>query len=115
MIESLAEIELAYSLLETKDSQGEKNPIDANYTKLNTKIEHLDKESEEFSIVEKYVKNTHGATHAHYKLNLKDVFKVARTGEAKRFKPFRKLHNHQLLWHGSRLTNFVGILSQVSK
>jgi len=40
------------------------------------------------------------------------IFKVAREGEAKVYKPFRDLHNRQLLWHGSRTTNFAGILSQ---
>jgi poly [ADP-ribose] polymerase len=41
------------------------------------------------------------------------VFKVTRSGEEKTYKPFKKLHNRKLLWHGSRLTNFAGILSQV--
>lgn len=40
------------------------------------------------------------------------VFVVKRQGEEKRFKPFKKLHNRKLLWHGSRTTNFAGILSQ---
>jgi hypothetical protein len=33
-----------------------------------------------------------------------------REGEAARFR--HDLHNQQLLWHGSRTTNFTGILSQ---
>lgn len=33
-------------------------------------------------------------------------------GEDERYGKFSKLHNKQLLWHGSRLTNWVGILSQ---
>jgi len=37
---------------------------------------------------------------------------VSRKGEAKRFKPFKALPNRTLLWHGSRTTNFAGILSQ---
>ena len=37
---------------------------------------------------------------------------VCSAGEAERFKPFNKLHNKRLLWHGSRLTNWCGILSQ---
>jgi len=37
---------------------------------------------------------------------------VAREGEAKVYKPFRDLHNRMLLWHGSRTTNYAGILSQ---
>jgi poly [ADP-ribose] polymerase len=38
---------------------------------------------------------------------------VERPGEEERFKPYAALGNQQLLWHGSRLTNFMGILSQV--
>lgn len=41
------------------------------------------------------------------------VFKVERQNEDARYAPFKNLHNRKLLWHGSRLTNFVGILSQV--
>jgi len=37
---------------------------------------------------------------------------VARDGETKVYKPFRELHNRMLLWHGSRATNYAGILSQ---
>lgn len=37
---------------------------------------------------------------------------MERPGEEERFKKYKSLPNHQLLWHGSRLTNWVGILSQ---
>lgn len=40
------------------------------------------------------------------------IFKIKREKEDRRYKPFKKLHNRKLLWHGSRLTNYVGILSQ---
>ena len=56
--------------------------------------------------------NTHAATHKQYDLEIIDAFKVSRHGEDKRFKAFQKLHNRYLLWHGSRTTNFAGILSQ---
>lgn len=45
-----------------------------------------------------------------YKLKLLDAFKIDRDGEAKKFNP-KKLGNKMLLWHGSRFSNFVGILS----
>lgn len=45
-------------------------------------------------------------------LKLSQVFKIEREGERQRYKPFKQLHNRQLLWHGSRTTNFAGILSQ---
>lgn len=34
------------------------------------------------------------------------------SGESSRFAPFKQLHNRRLLWHGSRATNYAGILSQ---
>lgn len=59
-----------------------------------------------------YVKNTHGATHGTYTLEIEDAFVIEREGEDARFKPFEADANRQLLWHGSRLSNYVGILSQ---
>ena len=40
------------------------------------------------------------------------IFEIKREGEYGRYKPFKELPNRQLLWHGSRTTNFGGILSQ---
>ena len=39
-----------------------------------------------------------------------DAFKIEREGEAAKFD--KKIGNRQLLWHGSRFSNFAGILSQ---
>ena len=36
-----------------------------------------------------------------YKLKVKDVFSLERQGEGVKYGPFAKLHNKQLLWHGS--------------
>lgn len=74
----------------------------------------LAKDSEEFLMIQEYVANTHGATHSSYTLEVLEVFSMTRHGESKRYKPFSKMANRMLLWHGSRTTNFVGILSQVS-
>ncbi|KAL5288318.1 PARP1 family protein [Megaselia abdita] len=111
MLDSLLEIECAYSLISHEDTSDDLNPLDRHYDQLKTQLDPIDHESEEFKFIQKYVKNTHAETHQHYELVVEDVFKVARQGEARRYKPFRKLHNRRLLWHGSRLTNYVGILS----
>ncbi|XP_063974241.1 poly [ADP-ribose] polymerase isoform X2 [Diachasmimorpha longicaudata] len=111
MLDSLMEMEIAYNLLNVKSETG-KSPIDAHYEQLNTDIDVLDRESKEFKIIEEYVTNTHAATHTMYNLDIQDVFVIKRQGEEKRFKPFRKLPNRKLLWHGSRTTNYAGILSQ---
>lgn len=110
MIDSLLEIEVAYSII-NDDSKENINPLDSHYEKLKTDMTPLDKAGEEFALIRKYVENTHAATHDQYKLEVAEVFKVSRKGEKRRFGPFKKLHNRQLLWHGSRVTNFAGILS----
>ncbi|XP_049866080.1 poly [ADP-ribose] polymerase [Pectinophora gossypiella] len=111
MLDNLMEIEIAYSLLKT-DSDDATIPVEAHYTKLKAHIEPMDRNSEEFKLISEYTKNTHAATHSSYTLEIEEVFKVVREGEDKRYKPFKKLHNRRLLWHGSRVTNFAGILSQ---
>jgi len=40
------------------------------------------------------------------------VYKVERLHEKERYYAFNSLQNRFLLWHGSRLTNYVGILSE---
>ncbi|XP_038617296.1 poly [ADP-ribose] polymerase 1 [Tachyglossus aculeatus] len=112
MLDNLLDIEVAYSLLRGGSEDGDKDPIDVNYEKLKTDIKVVDKDSEEARIIREYVKNTHATTHNAYDLQVVDIFKIEREGESQRYKPFRQLHNRQLLWHGSRATNFAGILSQ---
>ncbi|CAG8650312.1 2001_t:CDS:2 [Cetraspora pellucida] len=110
MVEALGEIEIASSLIKNADIS--KNPLDANYDLLGLeRMVPLDHDSEEFKLIHNYVKNTQGSTH-HIKLEILDVFDIERQGERERYKPYSKLHNRMLLWHGSRRTNYVGILSQ---
>ncbi|XP_053602526.1 poly [ADP-ribose] polymerase [Plodia interpunctella] len=111
MLDSLLEIEIAYSILNTDGNDGE-SAIEESYKKLKAEITPLDRNSTEFKMIEEYAKNTHAETHSSYTLEIEEVFKVVRHGEDKRYKPFKKLHNRRLLWHGSRITNFAGILSQ---
>ncbi|XP_039295821.1 poly [ADP-ribose] polymerase [Nilaparvata lugens] len=111
MLDSLLEMQVAYSFLSSGEEQGQ-HTLDAHYGRLNADIEALERACKEFEIIEQYVTNTHAATHQQYKLEILDVFKVIRKDEEKRFKPFKKLPNRKLLWHGSRLTNWAGILSQ---
>lgn len=112
MLDNLLDIEVAYSLLRGGAEDNKKDPIDINYEKLKTKIEVVDKSSKEAEIILQYVKNTHAATHNTYTLEVEEIFKIDREGEYQRYRPFQDLPNRQLLWHGSRTTNYAGILSQ---
>ncbi|XP_060519943.1 poly [ADP-ribose] polymerase [Cylas formicarius] len=109
MLDSLRELEIAYNLMK---SSGSEHTVDSYYQQLKAEINVLHKEHEHFQIIEEYIKNTHAATHGSYELEVEDIFTIAREGEEKRYKPFRKLPNRKLLWHGSRTQNFAGIISQ---
>ncbi|XP_057964119.1 poly [ADP-ribose] polymerase 1 [Malania oleifera] len=111
MLEALQDIEIASRLVgfdfDNDDS------LDDKYRKLRCDIAPLPHDSEDYQLIEKYLRSTHAPTHKDWALELEEVFSLEREGEVDKFAPYReKLKNRMLLWHGSRLTNFVGILSQ---
>jgi len=107
LMESLINIEIAASLLKEGGATGE-SEIDTNYMKLKTDLQALDKTDSEYKLLQTYMSNQKG----NFKLSLIDAFKVCREGENERYQTKAYLGNRQLLWHGSRVTNYVGILSQ---
>lgn len=112
MLEALLDMEIAASLL--KDGSGGEtlDPIEQNYRKLKTNMVPVDTDDSDWDMVSKYVTQTHCPTHTAYWLELVDLFRIEREGEFDNFIPFSDLPNRMLLWHGSRLTNYAGILSQ---
>jgi len=112
MLDSLLEIEVAYSLMKGSKGNDEKDPLDVHYESLNTNMTVVENASEEFAMICEFVKNTHAKTHSSYSLTVDEVFTIERNGERQRYRPFKDLHNRKLLWHGSRSTNYAGILSQ---
>ncbi|XP_022953703.1 poly [ADP-ribose] polymerase 2-like [Cucurbita moschata] len=111
MVEALGEIELATKLLEDVNSIQE-DPLSFHYQRLHCELSPVEVDSEEFSMVSKYAQNTHAKTHSKYTVDIVQIFKLSREGENERFKKFSNTKNRKLLWHGSRLTNWTGILSQ---
>jgi len=107
LMEALVDIEIAATLLKQGGGE-EESKVDTNYKKLNTELVPMDETDEEFKMVQSYMSNQRGK----FKLKLLDAFKVARAGEVERFQKSIPLGNRQLLWHGSRVSNYVGILSQ---
>eukprot|EP01126_Amoeba_proteus_P041529 TRINITY_DN4472_c0_g1_i6.p1 TRINITY_DN4472_c0_g1~~TRINITY_DN4472_c0_g1_i6.p1 ORF type:complete len:736 (-),score=193.89 TRINITY_DN4472_c0_g1_i6:181-2388(-) len=108
LMEALIDIEIAATLLDVEGKEGE-SPIDSNYAKLHTTLKTLEHDSEEFGWISKYLNNQKG----HYKnATLVDCFMVDREGADGVYDTVKHLGNRQLLWHGSRVSNYVGILSQ---
>ena len=83
------------------------NPVDTNYGQLRCHINQLQSSSPTYQMIERYLH----ATQEHLHLDIVDCFEVERFGESAVYNP-NNLGNKKLLWHGSRFSNFVGILSQ---
>ena len=83
------------------------NPIDLNYERLDSKMSPILSDSNEYKVIQKYIENGSGGM----KLEMVDCFSIERDGEAASYNP-KKFGNKQLLWHGSRFSNYVGIITQ---
>ncbi|KAF4318885.1 hypothetical protein G195_007808, partial [Phytophthora kernoviae 00238/432] len=120
LLEVLENIEISQKLQDEKKSakangginQPKINSLDAQYNLLNIKLEPLPETIDEFKTIERYVETTHAPTHVQYKLRIKSVLRLARPNEEEFKDVFQSVNNHKLLWHGSRLSNVVGILSK---
>lgn len=111
MVSALGEIEIATKILKD-DADSLEDPLHSNYQHLCCEMTPIEINSKEFLMVQKYLKNTHAETHSRYTVDIVHLFSVSRKGEVERFRKFSNVKNRMLLWHGSRLTNWTGILSQ---
>uniref|UniRef100_A0AAR2KLU5 Poly [ADP-ribose] polymerase n=1 Tax=Pygocentrus nattereri TaxID=42514 RepID=A0AAR2KLU5_PYGNA len=109
LLEALSDIQIAVKMVQSS-CHGDEHPLDRQYRSLGCELQPLASDSHEFQVIEKYLQSTHAPTHSDYTMTVLDVFSVDREGERDRF--LSQLHNRTLLWHGSRLSNWVGILSQ---
>ncbi|KAL6271855.1 hypothetical protein ACE6H2_028766 [Prunus campanulata] len=111
MVEALDEIVVATKLL--KDDTGmQEDPLYSSYQCLRCELTPLGADSDEFNMIVKYLHNTHAKTHSNYAVDIIQIFRASKEGEVERFRKFGSMKNRMLLWHGSRLTNWAGILSQ---
>ena len=108
-MEALLSVSAAHSIAAGQAGcLGGRHPADDHYANLNCKLEPAD--AQEVAMVREFAANTHAATHNSYALRVAHVFRADRQGEKAKHRT--GVGNRMLLWHGSRLTNWVGILSQ---
>nr|XP_032621572.1 poly [ADP-ribose] polymerase 2 isoform X3 [Chelonoidis abingdonii] len=108
LLEALGEIQIAVKLARL-ELHSQEHPLDRSYRVLGCELCPLERDSAHFQVLERYLLSTHAPTHCDYSMELLEAFTLRRAGEP----PFRaSLPNRTLLWHGSRLGNWVGILSQ---
>lgn len=104
LLDSLSNVKETFALIQKK-GEGD-NVVDANYHKLKCKIDPVEKDSSEYKMIQTFITNTSQGS----KASILHAYKIDREGEDARYT--KKIDNKILLWHGSRLANFVGILSQ---
>lgn len=109
LLEALGDIKIALSILDARKDDEDLNPIDNHYHRLNCQIQHLDTKSKDHEILSKYIKSTHGTTHSSFSMDILDIYDL---DKAKELENFTDHGNKLLLFHGSRLSNWAGILGQ---
>ena len=126
MISSLSDMKITLKILENVDEDKEEyenqeeKQLNDYYKKLNCDIRSISKDEKIYKILNKYLTtkvekgDNNDNEYGYYypcknNLSLLKAYELERYGEKKKFKDFG---NKKLLWHGSRITNFVGILSQ---
>eukprot|EP01029_Cantina_marsupialis_P010698 TRINITY_DN242_c1_g1_i1.p1 TRINITY_DN242_c1_g1~~TRINITY_DN242_c1_g1_i1.p1 ORF type:complete len:1451 (+),score=678.48 TRINITY_DN242_c1_g1_i1:158-4510(+) len=113
MVEALVDVNIATNVLSEENKKAGEPEVDQKYRMLKTKLEPLDTAGEEWDLMNKYVKGGRSVDwHNYNQLQLVDAFKVSREGESGRFDLKKNLGNRRMLWHGSRIMNYGGILSQ---
>ena len=116
LLESLSDMKDASGIMKGDDKDAEKiNLLDRQFQGLGMEeMTTLKRDSAEFRELANYLMATRGQTH-NVNYQIAQIFRIERKGERDRFEQSEFAgppRNRRLLWHGSRCTNFGGILSQ---
>ncbi|CUA75523.1 poly [Rhizoctonia solani] len=124
LVDSLGDMSLTASLMAPKKKIKATHELDAQLASLDlVSMDVVDSKSSEFATVLKYSQDTYNGIGSCYsnggnqrKASIHALFRVERKGEQERWLSggWDKVDDGQrlLLWHGSRSTNFAGILKQ---
>lgn len=120
MVDTLAKMEITAGMIDEAKRNDKKHQektalLDQHLQMLKLEqVTPIGSGSQEYKTLLKYLINTSGHSH-NVEYDVQDIFRIRRQGEWDRFeKDFgnREKSCRRLLWHGSRTTNFGGILSQ---
>jgi len=112
LVDTLLDIEVATRILNIESEEDlHLDPVDVYYRKMATHIEVVPEEDPDHALITTYLANTQ-AVAQRFRLQASHIFRLRKEAEVINFQPYSGLSNRQLLWHGSRTSNFGGILSQ---
>lgn len=114
LIETEADIIEKHNLLEDLGyisylEKSSREDVITQYKRLGTNITHVT-DPEVIREINNYLVTNRGGTH-NIGVNLINLYQLDKPSETELFKQYENLHNRQLLWHGTRIANVVGILS----
>lgn len=117
MIDQLSNIEFSSRLLlGALYRQYQYNPINYIYENMGVRIQALSKGDPECDLVRAYAMNTYDSqnnyTLQQHQMKKIRVYRIDRKGEDEKFDGVKSIGNRKLLWHGSNVSNFLGIMSQ---
>ncbi|KNC51314.1 poly synthetase 2 [Thecamonas trahens ATCC 50062] len=112
LMDALSDIQATTKSLKSVATSSGLHPITARYNMLQTTMAPVAPGSDVDTMIRMYAKNTHAPTHKRYSLEVLDILEVERAGASARYAPHGALANRTLLWHGTRMSNMVGILRQ---
>jgi hypothetical protein len=109
VLNALNDLEIAsVILLAARHNSLKQSPLDYVFHSLQTEILPLNPSDDRFMSISRYAHNTR----EEMMVEVLEVFQIARKGEAERYAPYSRYSNRMLLWHGTSMSNFIGILSQ---
>ena len=99
MLDAMADMEVAVKLLGTAGGAvGGLRTLSSKYEALQCRMEPLERGSAQYSLVERFLRQTHAPTHTEWDLKLLDAFAVDRRGEAERFQASALPHSQNSLY-----------------
>eukprot|EP01132_Coremiostelium_polycephalum_P001539 gene1539-1936_t len=110
LVDTMSDIEVANNLRKLSAQSSSGNSLDDNYAVLKTDIQHIDSDSFTFRSIKELAESTMDTKE--YIFDIQDIYQINREGESQRYSQWEFNNNRMLLWHGSRISNWVGILGQ---
>ncbi|KAF4320164.1 hypothetical protein BBO99_00005893 [Phytophthora kernoviae] len=89
-----------------------RNYLDECYALLDCELCPVQRSDPDYALIQTYIRNSNCCGRKQDRLQLLSVFRVEKREQEQRFEPFQKFANRRILWHGSHLANWLGILTE---
>jgi poly [ADP-ribose] polymerase len=106
LIDELRNVQVTYNIIKSSGNAGKLTNV---YEQMGARIESLDKSSQMYSELVKYVANTQASTH-HCNLQVIDVYQVSKPTDTVYDEFTKNMKNKMLLFHGSPISNWCSII-----